>query len=157
MYAGINVLTKLMYFQQILYLLGVNKYYGYGYGYGYGYDSFFKGGHIVCGRGRRRTCLSSRHFAPLMCFATWPITAGQSTDCLAWGCRTIPLWATKMFRNHIHSAARKHNSQTCLATAPIIQQLIKVLSIRVAIKCASVRLPPMRVSLTRQSFVSMLL
>ena len=31
MYAGINVLTKLMYFQQILYLLGVNKYYGYGY------------------------------------------------------------------------------------------------------------------------------
>ena len=35
MYAGINVLTKLMYFQQILYLLGVNKYYGYGYGYGY--------------------------------------------------------------------------------------------------------------------------
>ena len=24
-----------MYFQQILYLLGVNKYYGYGYGYGY--------------------------------------------------------------------------------------------------------------------------
>ena len=33
MYAGINVLTKLMYFQQILYLLGVNKYYGYGYGY----------------------------------------------------------------------------------------------------------------------------
>jgi hypothetical protein len=30
MYAGINVLTKLMYFQQILYLLGVNKYYGYG-------------------------------------------------------------------------------------------------------------------------------
>ena len=25
-----------MYFQQILYLLGVNKYYGYGYGYGYG-------------------------------------------------------------------------------------------------------------------------
>ena len=36
MYAGINVLTKLMYFQHILYLLGVNKYYGYGYGYGYG-------------------------------------------------------------------------------------------------------------------------
>ena len=35
MYAGINVLTKLMYFQQILYLLGVNKYYGYGYGYAY--------------------------------------------------------------------------------------------------------------------------
>ena len=35
MYACINVLTKLMYFQQILYLLGVNKYYGYGYGYGY--------------------------------------------------------------------------------------------------------------------------
>ena len=30
MYAGINVLTELMYFQQILYLLGVNKYYGYG-------------------------------------------------------------------------------------------------------------------------------
>ena len=28
MYACINVLTKLMYFQQILYLLGVNKYYG---------------------------------------------------------------------------------------------------------------------------------
>ena len=35
MYAFINVLTKLMYFQQILYLLGVNKYYGYGYGYVY--------------------------------------------------------------------------------------------------------------------------
>ena len=33
MYAGINVLTQLMYFQQILYLLGVNKYYDYGYGY----------------------------------------------------------------------------------------------------------------------------
>ena len=32
MYACINVLTKLMYFQQILYLLWVNKYYGYGYG-----------------------------------------------------------------------------------------------------------------------------
>ena len=30
MYAYINVLTKFMYFQQILYLLGVNKYYGYG-------------------------------------------------------------------------------------------------------------------------------
>ena len=30
MYACINVLTKLMYFQQTLYLLGVNKYYGYG-------------------------------------------------------------------------------------------------------------------------------
>ena len=30
MYACINVLTKLMYFQQILYLLGVNKCYGYG-------------------------------------------------------------------------------------------------------------------------------
>ena len=29
-YACINVLMKLMYFQQILYLLGVNKYYGYG-------------------------------------------------------------------------------------------------------------------------------
>ena len=36
MYACINVLMKLMYFQQMLYLLGVNKYYGYGYGYGYG-------------------------------------------------------------------------------------------------------------------------
>ena len=24
-----------MYFQQMLYLLGVKKYYGYGYGYGY--------------------------------------------------------------------------------------------------------------------------
>ena len=33
MYACINVLTKLMYYQHILYLLGVNKYYGYGYGY----------------------------------------------------------------------------------------------------------------------------
>ena len=31
MYACINVLTKLMYFQQILYLVRVNKYYGYGY------------------------------------------------------------------------------------------------------------------------------
>ena len=30
-YTYINVLTKLMYFQQILYLLGVNTYYGYGY------------------------------------------------------------------------------------------------------------------------------
>ena len=30
MYACINVLTELMYFQQILYLHGVNKYYGYG-------------------------------------------------------------------------------------------------------------------------------
>ena len=29
MYACINVLTKLMYFHQILYLLGVNKYYDY--------------------------------------------------------------------------------------------------------------------------------
>ena len=35
MYACINILTKLMYFPQIIYLLGVNKYYGYGYGYGY--------------------------------------------------------------------------------------------------------------------------
>ena len=31
MYACINALTKVMYFQKILYLLGVNKYYGYGY------------------------------------------------------------------------------------------------------------------------------
>ena len=37
LYAGINVLTKLMYFQQILYLLGANKYYGYGY---YGYETY---------------------------------------------------------------------------------------------------------------------
>ena len=29
MYASINVLTKLMYFQQILYVLGVNIHYGY--------------------------------------------------------------------------------------------------------------------------------
>ena len=32
MYVCINVLTKVMYFQPILNLLGVNKYYGYGYG-----------------------------------------------------------------------------------------------------------------------------
>ena len=31
MYACIIVLTKLVYFQQIVYLLGVNKYYGYSY------------------------------------------------------------------------------------------------------------------------------
>ena len=31
MYACINTLTKLMYLQQILYLVGINKYYGYGY------------------------------------------------------------------------------------------------------------------------------
>ena len=31
MYACISVLTKLMYFQQIIYLLGVNQYYGDGY------------------------------------------------------------------------------------------------------------------------------
>ena len=39
MYACMNVLTKLMNFQQIVYLLWVNKCYGYGYGYGYGYIS----------------------------------------------------------------------------------------------------------------------
>ena len=33
MYTCINVLTKVMYFQQILYLHGVNKYYGYCYNY----------------------------------------------------------------------------------------------------------------------------
>ena len=31
MYACTNVLTKLMYFQQLLYVLGVKQYYGYGY------------------------------------------------------------------------------------------------------------------------------
>ena len=45
MYAGINVLTKLMYFQQILYLLGVNKYYGYGYGYGERFMQITPGNH----------------------------------------------------------------------------------------------------------------
>ena len=77
-------------------------------------DSFFNGGHVVYGRGRRRTGLSSRHFmavhVSLMCYATWPVTVGQSTVCLAWERRTISQWATIMFRNHIHSAANKYNS-----------------------------------------------
>ena len=48
-----------------------------------------------------------------MCYATRVVTVGWSADCLAWRHRTAQR-ATKMFRNHIHSASKKHKSSKYL-------------------------------------------